>query len=294
MWTLDSPENTNAKAELQIALTLANGTAVYSLTTAESQNILGLYAAYDEALGRPAQGFETPQDLGKALLDAVHDAYSQVQKGARLATLRGRLIANADRCPYCGINAVTDLDHHLPKARFRVFSIYCRNLVPSCGTCNNKKRSHTGANPDEEFVHVYLEDLGAAQFFKATAAMVDDALTVNFEIDTNAGLEPSLATRLQRQLTHLALNDRYVAEINILLSPFAGHLEDLGPSPASASLIANFLLRSAETSARQHGDNDWRPVVLSAIANSSDFCSGGFRTALGAAIKPAPAQSVDA
>lgn len=294
MWTLDSPDSSDAEAELKTALTLANGTAVYPLTANESQDVLGLYAAYDEALGRPAQAFETPQNLSKALQNALHDAYSQVQKGARLAELRGRLIANADRCPYCGINAATDLDHHLPRSRFRAFSIYSRNLVPSCSTCNNKKRAHTGANANEEFVHVYLEDLGSARFFKAQAAMASGALTVKFEIDANAGLDPLLAARLQHQLTHLALNERYVAEINILLSPFAGHLEDLGPSPASVGLVTKFLMRSAEASARQHGENDWRPVVLEAIANNADFCSGGFRTALGSAPVSASKESVGA
>jgi hypothetical protein len=112
--------------------------------------------------------------------------------------------------------------------------------------------------------------------------MKDNALLVKFTIDSTAELGPELATRLMNQFEQLELSERYVAEINLPLSPFAGHLEDLGPSPDSAQRVCDYLMRTAGTEERSHGANHWRPVVLKAVARCEEFCAGGFRLALGA------------
>lgn len=43
------------------------------------------------------------------------------------------------KCPYCGISAPETLDHQLPKHVYPEYATYGRNLIPTCGACNNRK-----------------------------------------------------------------------------------------------------------------------------------------------------------
>ena len=46
-------------------------------------------------------------------------------------------------CPNCGLLSAVTVDHYIPKEIHPDFSIYSKNLIWSCGTCNGKNQ-HTG------------------------------------------------------------------------------------------------------------------------------------------------------
>jgi hypothetical protein len=281
MWTLQRPDAANALAHLDKALTRADGSKDYTPTPPELAALHELYGQYDAGLGAPQAEFRAPPNLSAAFRDAIFSAYAQVQKRRRLAALRGELLAAAPRCPYCGISAVTDLDHFIPKEAYRSFAVYCRNLVPCCSVCNNKKRALDGANAGQRFLHPYLETTPAGLFFQATASIQAGALKVTFDVDDAIVPDVVLRNRLRFQIRRLQLNERYQAEINVVLSPFAGHLLEFGGSPESAPQVAQFLALSAASERRHVGPTHWRPLVFDAVASCQDFCDGGFRVALG-------------
>ncbi len=289
MWTLPSPDIAEAINQLGIAFTRADGNTDYDLNAGERLAVGAAYVRYDQELGHPHPDLEQPAGLTEALRVAVHSAYSQVQKKRRLAALRSSLMLAAGRCPYCAISAVSDLDHFLPKGAYKTFAIYPRNLVPSCGPCNGKKHAHAGDNLEERFIHAYLEAVPAGQFFTATAAMENGAVKITFDVDDAVVGDPVMSARLRHHIERLELNDRYEGEINIILSPFAGHLADLGASPESAEVVSAYLQKSAQSERRKLGDNHWIPLTFDSVSNCADFCEGGFRTALGLVPPPPPA-----
>ncbi|WP_336952380.1 hypothetical protein, partial [Sphingobium aromaticivastans] len=99
MWLLDKPGVRGAKAQLEKALTLADGTAVYSLSTGEKSAIATAYLLYDQQKGRHHADLETG-GLTPACRKAIYDAYNQVQKGGRLKALRQSLLDEAETCPF--------------------------------------------------------------------------------------------------------------------------------------------------------------------------------------------------
>lgn len=42
------------------------------------------------------------------------------------------------KCPLCGINDVTDIDHYMPRSVFPEYSVHPFNLIPICHECNKK------------------------------------------------------------------------------------------------------------------------------------------------------------
>lgn len=272
MWTMTAQDVSDVDSQLTTALTRADGTAVYMLSPAERAAILAVYKAYDALLGQPALCLRPPSLLGcRTHLSA---SYSQVQIGGRLEKLRSKILASADICPYCGFGEPTQLDHYLPKSIFDELAIYPNNLIPSCGPCNNAKRTVApGLGPvhGQSLIHAYFENLPDTIFLSAEATFVSGALNVSFRID-GAGLDLELFRKLSFQLERLKLNSRYQKQINKYLSEQRTAIMIFGESPGG---LAEFLEKSAQSMARSRnfGSNDWRVALLRALASNDDFCN---------------------
>lgn len=277
MWKLDLPDNTEAMTDLSTALTYATGIPKYELTIDEKVIIKNIYQGYESLHGSYDLSL-----IGTALSnetnDAIYNAYGEVQEAKRLKDLRSRLMLNATRCPCCGIGAVEDIDHHLPRSTFKVLAVYSSNLVPLCHKCNNKKRAVTGESPDERFVHVYYDDVPQdIQFFKATPEITSHGIKIEFSVEQVDGISDELFKKMKFQFERVNLNVRLQKEINIFLSSFALSLGDvyIGGDPAKS--VKLFLERNHQKFEEDMGLNDWRTVLLYSLANSNAFCEGGFK-----------------
>jgi hypothetical protein len=269
MWTLPIPSADDVEADLTAALTYKNGQAVYLLSQAERRAIMAVYTAYDDLAGQPGPNL-THTDLGDQCCGAIEVAYNEVQAKGRLADLRARLLLAAENCPICGFGEPTQLDHYLPKATYKSLAIYPRNLVPCCGPCNTFKLALDPAR-GHALVHAYYAELPDHAFLVADANYHDSGLTVEFRIDP-ANIDPGLVTALNFQLTRLKLNERYPKQINTFLFGLRTGLMDVA---ANADLLREFLQRTADSLAQDFGRNDWRPVLLAAIRECSEFCERG-------------------
>lgn len=280
MWKLDLPDATTAPDELRTAFKVKKARKlVYQLSEAQVDQIVDLYQQYDEECGRGRPRFKTG-GLANDLQQALYNAYVQVQKRRRLAGLRARLFAAADRCPMCRIGPVTDLDHHLPRSTYRLFSIYARNLVPCCGTCNGAKHE-AGAKRNDEFVHPYFVTFPDGRFLNAECSLEDGALITQFGVTQLDGVDDDLYARMVAQFERLQLAERYRGEIVIFLCTMAQGFSDAYGTDKNPGRVAEWVARNARSLENSLGINDWRPVLLHAISRSIEFCDGGFVSALG-------------
>jgi hypothetical protein len=276
MWTLPKPNNDDAIDNLKTAFTKADGTETYPLTQAEKDEIKKIYSKYDDSLGRPKVELEGPS-LSAELKDALYLAYTEVQEGRRLQRLRDRIKLLALRCPLCGIGPATDLDHHLPRSRFKGLSIYVRNLVPMCHSCNNKKRTVAGDTPDQQFIHAYFDTLPQERFLVANVSVSDSGITVDFKVNHTATMPQDIYDRISFQLDRLNLVERYRPEVNVFLESQKDSFELVFGAEKNAEQLRNFLIRSANSHERSFGLNDWRTALFHGLAACDAFCTGGFR-----------------
>lgn len=281
MRSLPSPDRTEARTHLSTAIAVYQHKGVqrgYEATPAEIDAVLALYDVYDAALGVGIVALKGP-GLAQDLRTAVHDGYEFTQFGRKLATIRTTLLRGLEQCPICGISPPRELDHHLPRSAFHPLAIYVRNLVPLCHECNHSKGAAEPAAPDQRFIHPYLEPLPAIQFLRAVVTLDHGTLLARFEIDPAAALPAITHQRLDYQLRHLKLNERYEREINTYLSGHTVALHDAYRG-GGAEYVRSLLQRQAENDFQRFHQNHWRPVLLMALADHAEFCDGGFRAAL--------------
>jgi hypothetical protein len=287
MWNLPNPPSDTAVSDLVTAFKRADGSFDYNMSDAEKTQMGEIYARYDQLKGRPNPELLAP-GLTDALKTAIESAYEHVQKDKRLHKLREQLKLVASRCPLCGFSAVTDLDHHLPKSRYQAFSVYSRNLIPTCHTCNNKKRAIAAAEPDQHFIHAYLDPLPQERFLIAQSTMESGALLVDFAIVQTPSMSMDLYQRLTFQISRLELSERFRPEINVFLASMEIAFRDAFGADQSGTRVCDFLARSAQSNARIFGLNDWRVALLAALAANCEFCNGGFLQTC-AVLAPTPA-----
>jgi hypothetical protein len=273
MWLLPRPRTqiAVAVADAEIALTYADGTAIYDLSSEVKITLAAAYRLYDKKHGKPHLSLTTCK-LPPPCLEALYEAYAEVQKKGRLQSLRRQLLSKAEICPFCGFGEPTQLDHHLPKNSYKGLAIYPRNLVPSCGPCNNFKRAHVGAGSDE-LVHAYFDVLPVDNFLIANVKMRSSALVVKFEIDLTV-LNPELGHRLRFQIERMQLNTRYPKQINVFLFGQRTGMLNVFNNKGGVGL-RKYLTSAADGLDLDFGQHDWRAALLRGLADCNVFCDGG-------------------
>lgn len=278
MWRLSVPTADDATDDLVRALTYANGAPVFAISEDQKSDILALYARYNIMQGQPSPQL-TGEGLAADLLNAVHDAYGEVYEGRRLGKLRDRLKLSAIRCPYCGFGEIKDLDHHLPRSKYRGLAIYALNLVPCCHPCNNKKRAIAGENPDTQFHHTYLDAIPAERFLLATIQLSAAGMMVEFFIINSAGMNNDTFERLTFQFARLDLNGRFQAEVSMFITSQRTGIELVGAIGAPA--LKQYLFSAYENSRDDFGLNHWQTALWDALHKNDRFCGGDYIYAFG-------------
>lgn len=278
MWKLPKPDISNSLVDLVKALRPNDGSQPFKTSQQEETRILELYRVYDDLDGNPDARL-IGGDLRPDLLDAIHDSYNLTQKTRRLKKIREDLKLNLEKCPYCGVGELTDLDHHIPKSKFKAHSIYPRNLIPSCNPCNKKKSTTAEENPSFQFLHSYFGILPEEPFFIATIHMHLYGLAAQFSIIKTTNMDTDEFKRLKFQIEKLELNIRYTAAVATYLSTHKTSIELMGS--ISSQALNLWLNKAHSDSCFSFGPNHWQTALLRAMADSPAFCSGGYRCAFG-------------
>lgn len=275
MWKLNLPSKDDAEKNIEIAFTYKKGTKKFNLTQTELKNLLTFYESYETAKG-VADVTLSSKGLRADVLNAMENAYAEVQGAGRLKDLRNRLFLNAKTCPCCGIIAPDELDHHLPISKYQAFAIYSSNLIPYCHKCNNKKRTTTGIDPNKRFIHVYYDAVPMdAQFLFCDVSIKEKGLVIALRINKIHQLSDQLYKQMVFQIEKVELTSRLTKELNIHLSASASYIQSDFEN-GGKSAVQNGLLRSATAQKITYGINHWRPVLMEALANHDEFCDGGF------------------
>lgn len=117
------------------------------------------------------------------------------------------------RCPFCGLNHVSTLDHFLPKTKYPSLSVIPTNLVPSCKDCNTGKSSSVAKTGSSQPLHPYFdrEPFHTEQWL--FARVIDSQpMTVAYEVLPPMGWTPENKSRVEAHFTEFKLYLRYSIE----------------------------------------------------------------------------------
>ena len=155
------------------------------------------------------------------------------------------------KCPVCGINDISQLDHYLPKSRYPLLSVTPANLVPLCSTCNGfeAKGSHVPESYEDCLYHPYFEDPPSCIWLRAEIDY-SNGPCVTYEVESLD--DDVLYCRLSRFLDVYGLGSRYGGVAVGFLDSMRGTFGDfvsMGGVDELKDHLAR-MIRSAEASDR--------------------------------------------
>ncbi len=211
---------------------------------------------------------QLPVDLEAA--DLLRSLFDRTEPRGSLWPLRTALMGRTRTCPQCRISEAFELDHFLPKESYPEFSIYSRNLVPSCGRCNSLK----GPDASAQYLHAYYDQIPRRRFLNASVQLRPGIVWVSFTVDVTKIDEP-LAGKITYQFAALHLGERYSMQAAERLGSYAPSLERTFATSGVNGVKAD--LRALLRSTMNNGVNHWEVVFLIALLTKQDYLNGGFR-----------------
>ncbi|RAL31642.1 HNH endonuclease [Rhodococcus sp. AQ5-07] len=226
-----------------------------------------------------AAGGPQPHKFGAGEHDALKENANFLTH-VQFSDLRRDVISAAvqkGRCAYCNQHDAGQVDHYLPKSKFGEYSIYSENLVPICSICNLKKLNRYKCEKGERlFLHPYFDRLpsGSVPFVKATLTFAKSVI-IKFELVQIPGIGNDIWKILRNQFEALGLPARYTLdatrEMQSMKDAFYVYYSRGGDT------LVDYIQVQLGTKSNAFGPNHWLPVMLKAIAESKEFCSGGFK-----------------
>lgn len=228
-----------------------------------------VWVAYDRYEAGKAVGMSTT----KYADDTAEALRKNFESAKRFGLLQAQLFAltRNGECPMCGYSTISDLDHYLPRATFPELSILPINLVPACGTCNNKKRNRWSAT-ERLFLHAYFDDMPTSRYLIARVEVDADTVMVSYDIDTADN--PQVAQLLHRHCQVLDLFNTFRRAANIELGDHAASFHDLYLT-GGGEAVRDALARTARSAGKRRGLNDWKTSLYLSLSESRAFCDGG-------------------
>ncbi|MBI1416594.1 MAG: hypothetical protein GC146_05155 [Limimaricola sp.] len=253
------------------------------LMRAARAEVLAAYQGYEDAAPEVGELDEAP--LTDPQKEAMRHAFTVETQP--MTALRGDLLKRISvaRCPFCGISESSTLDHYLPKEQYPEFSIFPKNLVPSCAVCNTRKRDRImdeGTNV-RMFLHPCCDVIPDTAFLAVHTRMEADALILSYRLTRPAGMALQTFQHLRSHFNELDLADRYRRMgLEHLGGQYPALCRAYGPGE-DAGRVAEKLIEGAEDFEEVSGPNYWVAKLYRSLAGNEDFCDGGFES-----VRPQP------
>ena len=259
MWILEKPLLEDAISDIARIIAESDG----RLDENDGVKLAQIYRLYDNNHGEMMQEWEGRFDDDKQVV--LHNLFDKTQNGRKLNYIRKALMDIVEKCPMCGIQPPSQLDHQSPRSVFKTMSVSRLNLVPVCGVCNNKKK----AQPPERFIHPYYDhDIKDLPFFIITihSNPVNHRMSWKFAVNNAVIGNQDLADKINHQVSVVKLYRRLYRETNELLSDMLSGIDDF-----TDVVLDAILQKEYKTHLKRRGANDWHTVFVKALIDSPYF-----------------------
>lgn len=246
-----------------------------ALMTALAPAAKAAYVAYSKAA--PAVDSLEATVLSEGEAEAMKHAYNVAT--APFAKARGKLLGRvvANVCPFCDVGESTTLDHYLPKEHWPIYAVFTRNLVPSCASCNTRKKVLVVDEVERvrAFLHPYFDAIPTQRFLALNAVLHPNTLSLTYTVFRPAGVDAPTFRHLRSHFNKMKLAKRH--RLRSL-----SHLKDRLPAlrrwfaTGGQAQVSAELTQEANDLSGSLGVNSWNVLLYETLAANPDFCNEGF------------------
>lgn len=193
------------------------------------------------------------------------------------------------KCPMCGVGAVRQVDHHMPKSIYPYLAAVPINLLPICSDCNFEKRDRAPTCYEEQTLHPYFDDVDDNRWLRARlitrsadgrayqANPLDspESWAIEFYVDPPASWNMQLAKRVRYHFETFKLAQLYEEQVADDLPGIELSIEEAFQVGGAPDVRVH--LEGLARSRARRNKNSWMVALYEALAAHDWFCNGGFR-----------------
>lgn len=214
---------------------------------------------------------------GVVTADEMVDVYTNrmAKKKAPGRPIYDRLMANAPhgRCPLCGQQSVSTLDHHLPKTRYPALAVNPVNLIPACSDCNKLKGETAPTTPGEQTLHPYFDNVEGNTWLEAEV-LATSPPTLKFFVAPPQNWAALLSERVEFHFQFFKLGQVYASYAAEELVNIRHALLTINHAAGAEGVRDHLTMQAASmTLARR---NSWQAAMYRALALSDFYFGGAF------------------
>jgi 5-methylcytosine-specific restriction endonuclease McrA len=201
------------------------------------------------------------RDFFYGLYDMNRISVKEIRKSVR----DGLTAATGSRCQYCGFPAPSTLDHFLEKANIPELSLFARNMVPCCPTCQHRGPTFA-SDGSRRILHFYFDDVDTMPEVLIATIDFPAGSTVPVASYSIAPSAHPLVDIYRRHFNAVHLDERYENEARGQLLVIRENVQR--GMPLSAADVAAQLQGEAESEAKIYGRNNHMSALYQALTGS--------------------------
>ncbi|WP_241671723.1 hypothetical protein [Streptomyces sp. IB2014 016-6] len=193
------------------------------------------------------------------------------------------------KCPMCGVGAVRQVDHHMPKSIYPYLAAVPVNLLPICSDCNFAKKDRAPSCYEEQTLHPYFDDVdddrwlrarlitrtADGQVYRAKPPESPTSWLIEFYVDPPSSWDARLAERVRFHFEIFKLAPLFEDQAAGDIPGIELSIEEAFQA-GGAPDVRTHLEGLARSRARPN-KNSWMVALYEALAAHDWFCNGGFR-----------------
>ena len=215
---------------------------------------------------------------GNVTSEEMKKVYSNWMVGA---TSPGRYIYDKWRasapnniCPLCAQRTTENLEHHLPKSKYPIYSVVPVNIFPICSSCNKIKLDAISNSPETDHIHPYFDNVDDELWLKGEVIETKPA-SIRFYTVKPDNWDDIKYGRINNHFKLFELEKLYASHSATELTNNIFRINKLFESGGILS-VKNFL-EDSWLSMRDANINSWQTATYEALYNSNWYQEGGFK-----------------
>jgi hypothetical protein len=179
-------------------------------------------------------------------------------------------------CPLCAQRTTENLEHHLPKGHYPIYSVVPINIFPACSSCNKIKLDAISDSPETDPIHPYFDDVDDELWLKAEVIEAKPA-SLRFYTLKPDNWDDIKYARIENHFRLFELEKLCASHSGEELAMNYFRINSLFVSGGAQS-VKDFL-EGSWLSMKNYNINSWQTASYEALFNSNWYQTGGFEPA---------------
>lgn len=120
-----------------------------------------------------------------------------------------------NKCAFCGVGIIKELDHFLPKSKFKTLAVEPLNLLPICVDCNREKDNYSFLDDGVGLIHPYFDNICGVWLNIYFSIEKTEVIISDIKVENNDGIDVDLFKRIAKTISELNIIDLYKSYLTI-------------------------------------------------------------------------------